>query len=176
MSLREPNGVVWERLAGGKVKEKWYNYIIILKYKMGIKLWGLKSGFYSFKAGTDSAWSIWIYLPSWELILCETSTVFLATKEPHHLTSLLQTSPLSISAVGDLEFLCSPRSTGETRNVKHVELALQRNTWLTCFLHRRLRMDVVNSLVTSALPVWSGHTWLPQTLLFVSVILPRALS
>lgn len=44
------------------------------------------------------------------------------------------------------------------------ELSLQRNTWLTCFLHRRLGMDVVNSLVTSALLVQSGHTWLPQTL------------
>ena len=63
-----------------------------------------------------------------------------------------------------------------TRNVKHAGLSVQRKRYMTYFLPTRFGMDVVNSLVTSALSVWPGHTWLLHTLMCISVILSIPLS
>lgn len=72
--------------------------------------------------------------------------------------------------------LCSQISTRETWNAKHTALSLQRKRCIICFLPRRLGMDVVISLVSSMLSVGPGHIRLPQTLMFISVILPGPLS
>ena len=62
--------------------------------------------------------------------------------------------------------LSSQISIRETRGVKHTVLSLQRKKWITCLLPRRLGMEVVESLVTSALSVGqatSGSPRFPQT-------------
>ena len=53
--------------------------------------------------------------------------------------------------------LCSRTSIRKTRNVKHTGLSLQRERCITCFMHRKLGVDKVSSLVTFALSVWLGH-------------------
>ena len=44
-------------------------------------------------------------------------------------------------------------STRETKTVRQAGLSLQRKRHLACFLTKRLRMDMVKSLVTSELSI-----------------------
>lgn len=65
-------------------------------------------------------------------------------------------------------YQCSGISIRKSMHVKHTGLSLQRKRWIMCFPPRRLRVDMINSLVTSVVSAWSGHTGSPR-LNFIAV-------
>lgn len=61
----------------------------------------------------------------------------------------------------------------EPKNVKHTCLSIQRKRWITCYLPRRVRTDVINCLVTFVLTVLPRSHWILCQILIMGLPIYR---
>lgn len=71
---------------------------------------------------------------------------------------------------------CSQISTRKTRNVQHMTCLLNRRELYACSMHRKLEVDVVNSLEICAICRAWPHMYTPDYCVYSIFFLPASLS